>query len=363
MGAALAAAAGPVFARTAFAATSGELRFLMWSDYLPSAFMDGFVKETGIRVRHVSYGVSEELMHRLRATKGRGFDIVSPSMRLAGQWRDTRLLIPFDEKRTPVDRIQKNFLEAADGAWMWSGGLHYLPYLWGTEAVAWRTDFFDPAAAGLSYGALWAPLTKGRVMGRPHSMLLALGLYLDATGEVPSNRMADAYKDEDTMRRVWSKITEYALAHRDWIKLFWNDAPTQVNGFVKNDIVIGQTWDGPILRLQKSGHPVAYRAPEEGALAWMGGLSIPLDARNFDQIYAFLDYTHRPENAALLSKETGYNPVTVGARDALDEETRKRFESAYPGAALKNLWWWRPEPMWYAQLRQGFTDAFVAGRT
>lgn len=355
--------AAPVIARTAFAATSGELRFLLWSDYLPAAFIDGFVKETGIRVRHVSYGANQELMHRLRATKGRGFDLVSPSTRLAGQWRDTRLLIPFDESRAPMDRIEQTFLENTADVWTWDGGLHYLPYLWGTEAVAWRTDFYDPSQAGLSYGALWAPVVKGRVMGRPHSMLLGLGLYLDATGEVPSNRMLDAYKDEDSMRRVWSKIIKYALERRDWIKLFWNDAETQINGFLKNDIIIAQTWDGPLLRLKKAGEPIDYRAPDEGAVAWVGGLSIPLDARNFDQIYAFLDYLHRPENAALLSKETAYNPVTKGARGMLDDETRKNFESAYPGGALNNLWWWPPEPTWYAKLRQGFVDAFVAGRT
>lgn len=355
--------AGPVIARTAFAATSGELRFMLWSDYLPARFLEGFVKETGIRVRHVTYGSNEELNHRLRATKGRGFDLVGPSTRLAEQWRETRLLVPFDENRIPPGRIQETFLAKARESWTWEGGLHYLPYVWGTEAVAWRTDIYDPKYTALSYGALWSPGVKGRVMGRPHSMLLGLGLYLDAVGKVPSNRMLDAYKDEASMRRVWTQIIEYALERRDWVKLFWNDAETQINGFLKNDIVIGQTWDGPPLRLKKAGEPIDYRAPAEGAIAWVGGLSTPLGARNLDQIYAFLDYLHRPESAALLAEETGYNPVAAGARDFLSEETRRNFEDAYPGAALGNLWWWPSEPAWYARLRQGFADTFVAGRT
>lgn len=354
------AATGPILVRDA-KATGGELRFLLWSDYLPTGFLDGFVKQTGITVRHVTYGSNEELMHRLQATKGRGFDLIGPSTRLAQQWRNTNLLIPFDGDRLPADRIQATFQSNAREHWTWNDELYYVPYVWGTEAIAWRTDQYDAAYADLSYGTLWTPGVKGRVMGRPHSMLLGVGLYLDAIGKVPSNRMLAAYESEDEMRRVWSAITRFALKHRDWIKLFWNDAESQINGFQKNDVVIGQTWDGPPLRLKRQGEPIDYRAPKEGAIAWIDGLSIPLDARNTDEIYAFLDYLYTPENAALLSAETGYNPVAEGATDLLDAESRQAFIEAYPDDALENLWWWQPEPKWYAQLRQGFTDQFIAG--
>ena len=30
---------------------------------------------------------------------------------------------------------------------------------------------------------------KGKIQGRPHSMMLTIGLYLDRTGKLPSNRM------------------------------------------------------------------------------------------------------------------------------------------------------------------------------
>src|SRR3546814_3996676 len=43
-----------------------------------------------------------------------------------------------------------------------------LPYHWGTEALAWRTDKWEGSYADLSYGDLWTPEMKGKVMGRPH---------------------------------------------------------------------------------------------------------------------------------------------------------------------------------------------------
>ncbi len=40
---------------------------------------------------------------------------------------------------------------------------------------------------------------------------------------------------------------------------------------MENDVVIGQTWDGPALSLKKDGKPVSYMAPKEGAIAWIDG--------------------------------------------------------------------------------------------
>src|SRR3546814_573133 len=129
-----------------------------------------------------------------------------------------------------------------------------------------RTDTLLPYTTLFrSYGDLWTPEMKGKVMGRPHSMMAGIGLYLDASGQIPSNRMLDAYKDEENMRRIWEGITKFAIEHKPWIKQFWNDADGQINGFMQNDVVLGQTWDGPPLRLKKEGKPVTFMAPQEGA--------------------------------------------------------------------------------------------------
>src|SRR3546814_6561281 len=77
--------------------------------------------------------------------------------------------------------------------------------------LAWRTDKWSRDYADLSYGDLWLPELKGKVMGRAHSMMAGIGLYLDHAGKVPSNRMLDAYKDEENMRRIWEEITKFAV--------------------------------------------------------------------------------------------------------------------------------------------------------
>ncbi len=49
--------------------------------------------------------------------------------------------------------------------------------------------------------------------------------------------------------------------------------------FFKNGVVLGQIWDGPSIALKNEGEVVNYMAPQECALAWRDGLSIPKRAK------------------------------------------------------------------------------------
>lgn len=358
-GTAAAAGMGPWLVRDALA-SSGYLDVMMWSDYFPRDFVKGFERKTGIRIRHTPYGSNEELLNRVKAAKGLGYDLVGPTVMRAPQWRPLGLLQPFDMKRVPTARIAPAMLKQSTELWTWNGKLYHLPYLWGTEALAWRTDKWSSEYGKLSYGDLWTPAMRGLIMGRPHSLMLTIGLYLDGTGELPSNRMLDAYKDEANMRRIWGEITRFAVAHKANVKLFWDDAETQRLGFLHNGVVLGQTWDGPAIALKNEGQPINYMAPKEGALAWLDGLSILRGARNVDQIYAFLDYIYRPKVGGQLASETGYNAVAKGAGEYLSAAAKRDFREAYPKDALERLWWWPPEPPWYAAARNEYRDRFVA---
>ena len=78
--------AGPWIISPGALASSGEINVLMWSDYLPPAWLDGFTGKTGIKVNYTGIGSNEEIINKMKATKGRGFDIVSPTNVRSLQW-------------------------------------------------------------------------------------------------------------------------------------------------------------------------------------------------------------------------------------------------------------------------------------
>jgi spermidine/putrescine transport system substrate-binding protein len=60
------------------------LRILTWADYVPAAVARQFTAETGIAVE-VTLSNNEDMITRLRASGGAGFDVAQPSQdRIAG---------------------------------------------------------------------------------------------------------------------------------------------------------------------------------------------------------------------------------------------------------------------------------------
>ena len=366
-------AAGPlILGPRARAAASKRLNVLMWSDYLPAAMLAAFEAETGIAVHHAGVGSNEEMIAKMRATRGRGIDLVSPTNMRSPQWAPLGLLQPLDFTRLGnVGLLNSAMRRVGEAEWNFGGeGPHWLPLVWGTEGIAWRTDRWRPARPdGLpSYGELWQDALRGKTMMRPHSGMLGAGLHLEAVGALPAGAMRAAYEDEAAMRRTWQTVADFCIANKRQIKLFWNDADTQKNGLLNEGVVAGQTWDGPPIKLMETGEPVQYRAPVEGALAWVDGLALSRAAANVDAAYAFIDYCLRPEVAgrsidggedAGWGGGHGYNSAVRGAGRHASARYAPVFASVYPGSALANLWPWPREPQWYADARTEFRNRFV----
>ncbi len=352
--------ASPLFVRNALS-SSGELNLLMWSDEFPDPVIPNFEKATGIKVNQTPFSQNEEQINKLQATGGEGFDLCQPTQNRAPQYKDLQVLAPFDMNRVKNhSNIIPSMTKAAGELWTWEDGLYYIPHCWGSEAISYRTDLWKGDPKDLSYGSLWAEDVKGHTQGRGHSFLLGIGLWMDASGKLPSNRMLDGYKDEESFKKVWDPILAFAIEHKAWVKQFWDSADNTKSGLMENDVWIGQTWDGPALSLKKEGKPVNYQAPKEGAIAWVDGLSLMKAAKNTDQVYAFLEFLQTPEASAAVAEGSGYNPVVTGADALLSDIAKKNFQEAFPGDALANLWPWPAEPTWYAEIRSQYTDKFKA---
>ncbi|WP_207484087.1 extracellular solute-binding protein [Arenibaculum pallidiluteum] len=354
-----AAAIGPWYVRDALS-SSGQLNLLNWSDELPEPVIPDFVAKTGIKVNTTPFSQNEEQINKLQATGGEGFDLCAPTRDRAPQFQELGLLAPFDTKKLKLDLLLPSMLEASTSVWTWEGGLYHVPHTWGSEAISFRTDLTKLDYATLSYGTLWDEQYMGKVQGRPHSLLLGIGLWLDATGKLPSNRMMDAFKNEEAMVKIYDQILKVAIEKKKWIKQFWDSADNTKSGLMENGVVIGMTWDGPALSLKKEGKPVSYMAPQEGAIAWLDGWSMTKAAKNLDQIYEWLNYVHSPEVSARIADGSGYNPVSKGADAFLSATAKKNFQESFPGDAVNKLWNRPPEPSWFAELRTQYAEKFKA---
>ena len=351
-----AAAIGPWYIPNAFAAP--VVNVLMWGEYLPDSVVADFKAKTGITVNHTKIGDNGEIISKMKAGGGAGYDLASPTNMRALQWADLGVLAPFDMNRINTSAVNPGMLAVGERDWNFGGkGSHWVPQLWGTESISWRTDKWQPDGLP-SFGDIWEPnpgIDGAFMMGRTYSMMTGCGIWMHHQGKMD---FWSSYNDEDTMRKNWETITEYCISKKGNLVKFWSGADPQKQGFTSDGVVVGQTWDGPIAAMMKAGEPVAYQTTDEGALAWIDGITMSAKAENIDEAYELINYSFTPETGGQTVNEIGYNSAVNGASDFYSDETKALAKAIYPGDTSTKLNPWPPEPRWYGDARAEYANKF-----
>ena len=351
-----AAAIGPWYIPNAFAAP--VVNVLMWGEYLPDSVVADFKAKTGITVNHTKIGDNGEIISKMKAGGGAGYGLASPTNMRALQWENLGVLAPFDMNRINTSAVNPGMLAVGERDWNFGGnGSHWVPQLWGTESISWRTDKWTPDGLP-SFGDLWEPnpgIDGAFMMGRTYSMMTGCGIWMHHQGKMD---FWSSYNDEDTMRKNWETITDFCISKKGNLVKFWSGADPQKQGFTSDGVVVGQTWDGPIAAMMKAGEPVAYQTTDEGALAWIDGITLSAKAENIDEAYELINYSFTPEVGGQTINEIGYNSAVNGASDFYSPETKALAKAIYPGDTSTKLNPWPPEPPWFADARAEYANKF-----
>src|SRR5271170_4586298 len=116
-------------------ADNQKLRIISWADYVPAELTAAFKKETGIDVE-VTLSNNEEMISKLRATGGAGYDLAQPSQdRIVSVQRDFGIYKPIDLTKIKIEQFQPALLDIVKRNTTLDGKLYALPYLWGTDGM------------------------------------------------------------------------------------------------------------------------------------------------------------------------------------------------------------------------------------
>src|SRR5450755_3262457 len=92
-------------------ADNQKLRIISWADYIPAEVIAAFRKETGIEVE-VTLSNNEEMISKLRATGGAGYDLAQPSVdRISGPQREFGIYKPLDLSKVKMEQFQPSILD------------------------------------------------------------------------------------------------------------------------------------------------------------------------------------------------------------------------------------------------------------
>jgi spermidine/putrescine transport system substrate-binding protein len=330
----LAASLVAVALATPVAAQDNKLRLLTWADYVPADVVADFKKETGIDVE-VTLSNNEEMISKLRATGGAGFDLAQPSQdRIAGPQQEFGIYKPMDLAKIKAELFLPAMLDATKKNTAVDGKVYGLPHIWGTDGLVVNVKL----ARMTDYADLCKPEFQGKTSVRlKRPTLLAFAF---ASGK---DRFA-LYKDPKAYAALMDEMGKKLIACKPNIKFFWDNKDQLLNAMRNKEIVGAMMWDTGGWKLNDENPDIRYIAPHSGALGWIDTFALPAKGRNDAAAYAWINFNMRPEIAARVAKSASNFTASKGADQMMDAKLKAQFAQSFPEPMLKNIRWYPAVP-------------------
>jgi len=327
-----------------------KLRLITWADYAPADVIAQFKQETGIQVE-VTLSNNEEIISKLRATGGAGFDLAQPSQdRITGVQRDFGVYKPIDLTQVKLNQFRPELLDITRKNTSIDGKLYALPYLWGTDDLVVNTrvariaDYTDLCRADL----------KGKAtlrLRRPTLMAFAF-----ASGKDPFA----LYADPRAYSALMDSVGQTLAACKDNVRFFYDNKDQLLNAMRSGEVVAAMAWDTEGWRLNRENPDIKVIVPHSGALGWLDTFALPARGRNDPGAYAWINFTMRPDIAARITKSVGNWTAAAGTENLVDPALRAQYNATFPGGAFTNIHWYPAIPSGLEEIEGRVLDRIKA---
>jgi spermidine/putrescine transport system substrate-binding protein len=313
----------------AAAQAGGSLRIITWADYVPADVAAQFTRETGIKVE-VTLSNNEEIISKLRATRGAGFDLAQPSQdRITGPQQEFGIYKPIDLSKVRTDRIQPDLLATVRRNATINGKLYALPYVWGAEGLVVNTkragvnDYLDLCRADL----------RGRTsvrLRRPTLMAFAFALGKDPFA---------LYGNRQAYTALMEQVGDKLIACKGNFRFFFDNRDQLLNGMRSGELHAAMTWDSGGWRLNRENPDIQFISPKSGAIAWLDTYALPARGKNEAAAYAWINFTLRADIAARIVNSIGNFSAAKDADRLTDPVLRAQFAASFPDGFTSVRWY------------------------
>ena len=300
-------AAGPALA-------AGKLVVSNWDGYMPADLPEKFKAATGIDVEVSLHATNEEIMGKVVAGKGRGYDVLFVSSPFAEALHQLGLTAEIDPAKIPN---MKNLYPEATKLEYDPGNTFSVPYAWGTTGLCYRSDLVEGSPD--SWNDLLDPADglKGKVtMLGTDRWLMAAGL------------LAKGYSVNETDQGKIDEVKDLLIAAKK--NLLAYDDTTFYSKLVSGEAHLVHAWDSWCNYGIAENDKIKYVIPKEGTDLWVDTMVITAASENKDAAYQFINY--------ILGQETGKwvveNIMYKVPNKAAMESVEKTMFEAYPNFAI-----------------------------
>ncbi|AKH98944.1 spermidine/putrescine-binding periplasmic protein [Hoeflea sp. IMCC20628] len=321
-----------LLATTVMAAVPAQaetLRLLTWGSYAPDELVKKFEAQNPDITVEVTFSNNEEMIAKLRATGGAGFDLAQPSHdRIYAVQQEYNIYKPMDLSKINTEAMQTKLLEGVKANTTIDGEVYAVPHQWGTSGLMANKALAPDVKA---WGDLCDPQYKGKTSMRLKRTIL-LGMAFDM-GEDPFA----AYADLDKYQTILDKVADKLISCKDNLKAYWKGGDDLSAMMMSGEIVASETWDSTAYKLYGENKDIVFVPPKTGALAWIDTFALPRKGEADDAAYKWINFVLEPENVKIMSASTGAIAAVNGGKDLLPDDKKAAVNASFTDEDINNL--------------------------
>jgi len=294
-------------------AQADKLVISNWDGYMPADMVERFKKATGIDAEVALHATNEEIMGKVVASKGKGYDVLFVSSPFVEALNKLDLVAKMDHSQIPN---VKNLYPQANKLKYDNGNQVSMPYAWGTTGLCYRSDLMD---APKSWNDLLNPADslKGKVtMLSTDRWLMAAG-FLSLGHSVNTKDSGEIAAAKDVLKKAKKSILAY-------------DDATFYAKLVSGEATMTHAWDGWCNYGTAENANIKYVIPKEGTDMWVDSMVITKNSKMKKEAHAFINFVLSEEIGAWIVNNVMYKTPNKAAMASLDKE----FLKAYPNLAM-----------------------------
>jgi spermidine/putrescine transport system substrate-binding protein len=285
-----------------------------WDGYMPKDIAEKFKTETGIDLEVAVHATNEEIMGKVTASGGEGFDVLFVSSPFAEALNKLGLLAPIDHWK--IANLA-NLYPEANQLQHDPGNTFSVPYTWGTTGLCYRSDLVK--AEPTSWNDLLNPSDdlKGKIT------MLATDRWLMAAGF-----LANSLSVNTTDQASLDKVRDQLVVTKK--NLLAYDDTTFYSKLVSGEAKLVEAWDGWCNYGIAQNDKIKYVIPKEGSDLWVDTMVITKASKNPEAAAKFIDFIMKADNGKWVVENIMYKSPNKAGMDALD----KTMFDKYPNMAI-----------------------------
>lgn len=320
-----------------------SINVFAWGDILDPSVVAEFEKSSGIKVNLNFYASNEEMIVKLKATGGEGYDLIVPSDYSVEILVKEQLLKPLDKNKLSFyPNLNPRLLNLSFDP----DNRYSIPFEWELFVLGIDKDFFRGRTIDPSWEMIFDPRVinyKITMSNDPIQTLTFASFYLFG----PINTISDFQLQ---------KITQLLIAQKEHVNAY---ADFRADYFLatKNSAV-AVTSSSYIWRTMRKFPFVGYVIPKEGTFVTVENFCIPHTSNKENLTYQLINFLYSRPSMKTHYETYGIFPATLDALDDLDLDPDARELMTMSSSEL--------QPLHFARLltsQEKIRDAWVQIKT